>query len=236
MFSAGRRSPVGSFFVAFSVVLAGVMTTSLPASAQNLIQNGGFEAVTGGTCNATSWTTTGSCGPAYGFDGAVDGFAPHSGTQNFVFVTPLNPAVDTRQTVSVAAGSYKFSFWYKLAVGAPNTFTATVGSNVYSVVNASTIFAQFVSTVTLPAGNTVVAFTSTLGTSAATAAQIDDVSLTLLPAISTALTPKALTPNLPSGTTGNASNATGAIDAFTNGGGTLPSGFAGLSSLSSSQL
>jgi uncharacterized protein with beta-barrel porin domain len=157
-------------------------------------------------------------------------FGVHSGFWGLLFY--YNPAIGTgtaTETVNIAhAGTYAFSFWANLPFGSPQTLTATVGGKtVFNAPIANNTFQQFTTTTVLSAGATTVQFVGNLTSNWYT--YIDDVSLTLLQL-------SALAPQLPANASINQRNVAGAVDTFTNNGGTLPSGFQNLSNLSPQQL
>jgi uncharacterized protein YhjY with autotransporter beta-barrel domain len=205
---------------------------ALPARAQELVTNGGFESVSGSIgggqyCQATSWTTAGNCGVYYFYTGGI--FPPRTGAYNLAFGSGSGySAFSASQTLTVAGGRYTFSFWYGLSSGAGGaTFSAQVGSNVFSVPNAPR-FTNFSRVVTL-SGATTISFNADSFNPANAIFQIDDVSLVFL----SALPAVPLSSNLPPNAPGNAGAVAGAIDSF---GGAPPSGFAALGGMSGDQL
>ncbi|HUI95046.1 MAG TPA: autotransporter outer membrane beta-barrel domain-containing protein [Xanthobacteraceae bacterium] len=207
------------------LVLAAAAVSS-PAAAQNFVSNPGFENNTG--CDATSWTSVGSCGSNYKYAASLQ----HTGGASLLIGNSIGlPAANVSQSISgLQAGHYAFSFWYWIYFpsGSPgSTFTASVGGQTFSFSTTNgNAFTQFNQPVTLAAGSTTVAFTN--GTGINWQASIDDVSLTLISLL--------LTPQLPTGAPQNPVNVTQAIDGFINNGGTLPAGFNNLFNLTSADL
>jgi uncharacterized protein with beta-barrel porin domain len=215
------RRKFGLALLAFCLTLAGTPTVS---SAQNLVQNPGFETNIG--CAAANWTSVGTCGTTYAYNNVF----PHSGTQNLVIANFGAGPANISQTIAPAAGRYNFSFWYDVFGSGCGcgSFTATVGSRSFNISAATaapyTLFSQ---QFTLPAGATTVTFATASGINFALA--IDDVSLTFLGSL-------LLSPQLPAGAPVNPTNVAAAIDSLINAGGTLPAGFQNLFNLTPQQL
>jgi uncharacterized protein with beta-barrel porin domain len=211
------------------------LCSALPARAQELVTNGGFESVSvpgddaGQYCQATGWTTAGVCGNYYYAD-AQNALPPRTGTYSLAFASGLfSPGFSSSQTLTVASGRYTFSFWYGGANSGTrpaSTFSAQVGSNVFSVSNAAR-YTNFSRIVTL-SGGTTISFVND-GFNQIEAFHIDDVSLVFL----SALPAVPLSSNLPPNAPGNAGAVAGAIDSF---GGAPPSGFAALGGMNGDQL
>src|SRR5579859_7163490 len=224
----------GRFVFALSVLGMPAIAAafSSPAAAQNLVLNPSFESVFSnapvgsGSCQATSWTSNGTCGENYEYQ-----VFAHSGSHSLVVGAFFPGAAGASQSISgLQAGRYDFSFFYQVFSPAAGNFTASVGTNTFSLSTATaTAYIQFEQVVRLAAGNTVVAFSN--GAPGSGLTSIDDVSLIYLgPNIN------ALTPQLPTGAPRNAVNVAGAIDIFLGAGGTLAGGFSPLNNLSGQQL
>jgi len=87
------------------------------ATAQNFITNGGFE-----TGNFSGWTQSGNTG----FTG-VNGGSAHSGSFG-AFFGPVGSLGFISQTVNLAAGTYRLSYFLNNDGGSPNAFTAQFGA------------------------------------------------------------------------------------------------------------
>src|SRR5664280_219692 len=205
-----------------SVVLA---FTPVSSFAQNLILNPGFETNACGTPPGQCFVSP----PGWTLSGAVDitstGYGNGSGHNGPWALNPFGAGSTTTQTVAIAnAGLYRFSFYYSIPYAPVAPLTVTVGgTTVFNATVSNTSYLQSISTLFLPAGPTNVQFTSGTG---GYELNIDDVSLTAL----------ALSIGLPTNAPINPTNVAAAIDAFTNGGGTLPAGFQNLFSLTPNQL
>jgi hypothetical protein len=218
------------------LLLAVVLIVALPARAQNLVQDPGFETATVCTLGCTS-------APPWIFvpSAAVNnfGFIGHTGTNALQLATGPGAAFaggtgpgSASQVITIQrAGTYTFSFWEKTFLGASFQLTAGVGSNTIlnGTVNNST-YVQQSANVSLSAGSNVIQFSSAyLSGNTGSAMWIDDVSLVLI-------RQNLLTPLLPQGAPVNAINVAAGIDSFVNNGGLFPGTFQQLSSLSGQPL
>lgn len=96
-----------------------------PASAQNLLTNGGFE-----TGNFSGWTQGGNSG----FDGVSSGLA-HSGTYAGFFGA-VNSTSTLSQAVTTTLGAlYNLDFWWQPDGGIPNGINVIWGGSIIWVVN-----------------------------------------------------------------------------------------------------
>ena len=203
----------------------GVAVAPTSSFAQNLVLNPGFESNTG--CAATSWTAVGACATTYEY--LANPASAHSGGESLVMGNPGLGFASISQDVAVAAGRYSFSFWYKTSgAAAGNTFTASVGNNTWAFsAQVPLPYTQVTELVTLGAGTTTVAFTN--GTGTFYTLSIDDVSLLYLGS-------GFISSLLPANAPVNPTRVAAGIDAFSNGGGTLPAGFQNLYNLTPQQL
>lgn len=207
-------------------LLAGFVTQS---SAQNLVANPGFEALSNpidphAYCQADGWNVTNAiCGTTAYFGTGRQ----HSGTFSLMIGNPSFAATTVSQPINLQSGKYDFSFWYSVVSAAPGGFmTASVGGQTFNIGAAiPTPFIQFDQRVTLAGGATTLAFTNGGGQYFSTS--IDDVSLIFL---------GPLIPLLPPGAPVNAINVASSIDNFVNNGGNLPGLFQTLPNLSGAQL
>lgn len=205
--------------------IAATVAGTLPAAAQNLASNPGFEANTS-PCASPGWVGIGTCAVTFEF---VTGFLPHSGVNSAQIGNPNNGLGGISQSINVKPGKYDFSFWYQqYAGGPPATLTASIGSNSFTF---GAVFGdpykQFDQHVTLSGGTTQLTV-QTAG-SGLWAVALDDFSLIYLG-------PSPISPLLPSNAPVNAINVAGGIDNFINAGGNLPGLFANLGNLSGLQL
>jgi uncharacterized protein with beta-barrel porin domain len=235
---SGTRWRTGSRALLLSSVA--LMVTPVATRAQNLIVDGTFAGGGLGTNADPAWTGGGTTGGYYVCNsGCYTGsFQPFVGTTYATMAYYGGQTWAADQSVSVVKpGIYQFSFYYVniyyTGTGvAPNpSLTASIGGAVVfnnSSVSAST-WTLSSSQVTLKAGVTDVDFSAVWNSGGAVG--IDDVSLTFLSALQT-----LLTPNLPTGAPTNVVNVAGAIDNFTNNGGTVPTNFQNLYNLSGTQL
>jgi len=216
---------------ALALANGGVALTPTFGFAQNLIQNPGFEppACVAFTTTCPGWVFSGSANVANNFQ--------HSGTQSGgVDFTPTPGSI--QQTVTLSkAGIYNFSFFYSAEIApailpGSNTLSATASIGGQTVLNQTfnSIFinAQSSTSVRLSAGTTDIAFSGS-GSGDGCCFYIDDVSLTLLQTL-------GLVSQLPPGASTNVVNVAGAIDNFTNNGGTPPTSLSNLFNLSGTQL
>ncbi len=98
--------------------LAATVTCATPASATQLVTNGGFEAG-----DFSGWTLTGNTG----FTG-IDSSA-HSGS-HAAFFGQVGSTGSLSQTLSTVAGQmYNVSFWLEDDGGTPSSFTAAFGGD-----------------------------------------------------------------------------------------------------------
>jgi hypothetical protein len=105
-------------FLAMSA-LAAAVALAAPASATQLVTNGGFE-----TGDLSGWTLTGNTS----FTG-VDNIA-HSGT-NAAFFGQVDATGSLSQTLGTVTGQmYTISFWLQNEGGTPSSFTASFGGDV----------------------------------------------------------------------------------------------------------
>lgn len=136
------------------------------------------------------------------------------------------------QAITVArSGLYSFSFFEEIAF-APGNYGLTAAFNGTTAVNAaysSGAYNKVTTNVKLNAGQNILSLHGTLLSGSDDALALDDFSLTFLQAFQ-------ISPNLPINAPLNAVNVAGAIDNFSNNGGTLPQNFANLSNLSGVQL
>jgi Autotransporter beta-domain len=215
--------------------------TVMPAAslAQNLVQNPGFETGTGcgfGCTGALFWTYTGAA-----FTNPVSLLA-HTGTNALALA--LEPGAfgpngtgpgTASQSVSVSRpGTYTFSFWEAVYGTATYNLTAAIGSRTtfsgtVTGLGSPPTYVQQSTNVVLSAGANTIQFSGAYVSGSGPATLIDDVSLTLL-------SPTLLSAFLPAGAPVNVVNAAGAIDSFSNNGGTPPAGFLNLYALPPSQL
>jgi hypothetical protein len=158
-------------------VLAAVVAAA-PASAQNLVTNGGFES------GFTGWNNPGNPSCSWGgfayLDPATFNVAPaHSGTAAAVF-----PEVDSdcpgtiSQTISTLAGyTYTFSFWAGAFGGAPEGFSATFdGNTVFSSSLTQGAYDYFTFDLVASTSSTSISFS---GYNPPGVEAVDDVSVTL---------------------------------------------------------
>jgi len=218
---SGRRWRIGTR--ALLVSIGTLMVAPVATRAQNLIQTPGFE-------GCTQFLVPGVCSP-WVFSGSSDIVAlSHSGSNA---ANLFGGGATVSQVVTLTkSGLYNFSFWYANPAPPPFNAQATAsigGQQVFNQTLPSGTFpyTQFSTNVTLSSGANSVVFGDTGGFNFV----VDDVSLTLILALQT-----LLTPNLPVGAPTNVINAAGAVDSFTNNGGTLPTNFQNLFNLSPSQL
>jgi hypothetical protein len=211
-----------------AALLSGLALALTPAAslAQNLIQNPGFES------GLIDWNTTGAVDTE--FSGTF-GIPSHSG--NF-YANPFFSGGTLSQTVNITqSGRYDFTFFYATEPGQTWNITSSVGG--ISVLNATVAtngsYLESTNIVKLPTGSAAAFFDAVYvsGTGCCTGTfgefGLDDVSLTYVG-------PNALTPLLPPNAPTNPLNVAGAIDNFTNSGGTLPAAFLNLYNLSPYQL
>jgi uncharacterized protein with beta-barrel porin domain len=212
-----------------------LMIAPAAAQAQNLIVNGGLTTNGGDDTqnSAPPWTAVpGQNGYFICTNSGMCGGFPVGAQNGIAYLDLYNSGPGSAmQTVTVTrAGTYSFSFWYTSFYGHGSMSVSVGGNAVFNNSNiTATSWTQFTTTVTLAAGATSVQFLN----NGSQAEGLDTVSLTFLSALVT-----LLTPNLPSGAPTNVVNVAGAIDNFTNNGGTLPAGFQNLNlyNLSGTQL
>jgi len=115
------------FTYSAAALLAMLAFVARPASAQNLLTNGGFE-----TGNFTGWTQGGSTI----FDGVATA-SPHSGTYAGFFGA-IGTASTLSQTIATTAGAlYNLDFWWLPSGDNPAFFSVTWGgSTLFSLNNA----------------------------------------------------------------------------------------------------
>ena len=222
-----------SFRRALLVVSVALAFTPTASFAQNLILNPGFESTVGtpdGSCpgpgcpvTAPPWTFGAN---AFIFFGNPS--VPHTGNVVLDVANGYGAGTASQTVTGPKDGVYIFSFYYE-SFGTTFALSATVGGK--TVFNQSSLTDQFAyflgrGTVSLSAGFNTVQFNGTVPGGCCGSLMIDDVSLVLA----------SIAYNLPPNAPINPTNVAGAIDAFTNGGGTLQAGFNNLFSLTPDQL
>jgi hypothetical protein len=148
---------------AFGWVSAAILACVLgqPASAQNLVQNPGFENTPTGGASSPGWTLDTTSGTTY-----VNGTGTaNTGVWAVDFAAP-GAAAASQGTLSQAIATtpstyYTVSFFLANEGGPHNTFLATFGGQtVLSLTDASAFsYRQFTATIRVTSGSSVLAFT-----------------------------------------------------------------------------
>src|SRR5271156_2983744 len=147
---------------AFGLALAAILACALarPASAQNLVQNPGFESTPTGGATSPGWTLDTSSGTTY-ISG--EGTA-NSGVWAVEFAADSAAAASQgtlSQTITTAPSTYYTVTFFLANEGGPhNTFLATFGGQtVLSLTDAAAFgYRQFTATVKVTSGSSVLAF------------------------------------------------------------------------------
>jgi len=140
-----------------------------PASAQNIVQNGGFE---GGT---TPWTFSGFNDPIVPGASYQAGFG-RNGSAAYIYRQRVTPGVIAQPLNTVAGKTYTVSFW--IAASAGSTITPKLGTTSGTTITVPTTnsWQQFTTDIVAPVSNAGLSFeVLTNGTS--TYERIDDVSV-----------------------------------------------------------
>lgn len=136
-------------FLAMSA-LAAAVALATPASATQLVTNGGFE-----TGDFSGWSLTGNTS----FTG-VDNIA-HSGS-DAAFFGQVDATGSLSQTLGTVAGQmYTFSFWLRNDGGTPSSFVAAFGGDVLTSLSDPAAFGYtfYTYNVTASSNSTLLSFT-----------------------------------------------------------------------------
>jgi hypothetical protein len=233
----GRRWWIGSGALLLSS--AALIVAPVAAHAQNLIVDGTFAGGSLGPNTDPAWTSGGTTGGYFVCTSVcyTGSFQPFVGTNYATMAYGSGFTWGMDQSVSVVKpGNYQFSFYYVniyyTGTGVtpnPNLTVSVGGAVVFNSPVAASAWTLSSTDVTLKSGVTSVDFSAVFNGGGAVG--IDDVSLTFLSGLQT-----LLTPNLPTGAPTNVVNVAGAIDNFTNNGGTVSTNFQNLYNLSGTQL
>lgn len=173
-----------------SVILLGIHAVQ-PATAQDIVTNGGFE-----TGDLTGWTLTNS---EYGYSGwtsYVSPYVAHTGNYFFVFGGPDYDATLSQTLTTVAGSNYELTFWLASDGNTPNDFSASFdGTTVFSATNIPFLFdpngnylyTKYTYDVTASTTSTVLSIS---GLNAPGDLMLDDVSV--IPAISSTPEPGSI--------------------------------------------
>ena len=147
-----------------TLAVLGLALTALPASAVELVVNGGFE-----TGDTSGWSDTSDSG------NVLVGNSAHGGAFGYLNGSVEPPGVLSQLIATIAGESYAYSFWLEND-GAPNSFTASLGGiPLVVLVDAdSFLYQQFSGSVIAPADNTSLSFAFS---NAAAFWGLDDVSV-----------------------------------------------------------
>lgn len=204
------------------------------ALAQNLVQDPSFE--------ARAWSSS-----AYY---SINPFQARTGSNSSYFADASAP-LNIFQAINLKSGSYLLSYWLApwsinpgITIGSVTVTPSLAGivgtgrtyTSFPKFVNFTPIsYTQYNDNFTLTVGGSLLlSFLSTALSANNSVVEIDDVSLICVSG--DCALPTTLAPSLPGGAPTNAIQVVGAIDAFTNSGGTTPSGFGGLYALTGSAL
>jgi hypothetical protein len=207
--SAMRRLSAACCTTLLASGLVLVPFLSGPASAAELIQDGGFEAASGSPLNSPNWTETNS--PLCNSSLCTTGGGARSGTKwaRFGGSSTAGQTSAISQAVTIPAGTASLTYWYRNGVvSSPYNATLVVkvdGTTVKTHTEVSAAESAYsLQTVDLSAyangASHTVSFNYTNGSTGTNAMTVDDVSLTHTPTTATP-TVTATVPASPGNTT-----------------------------------